>query len=112
MDEQPNFGHHHGHAYGVHIDGWGDGPLLIRDGGREWFFEFSLMFGPVILRKRDMEPADRQPIREDDPFWTPFQRWMDGGRKCRAVYGRKSRATGKRKLRFWLCHAPRKEALP
>jgi hypothetical protein len=107
MGEQPNFGHHHGHAFGVHIDGWGDGPLLLRHGHREWFFEFSLMFGPVILRKRDMQPSDRQPIREDDPFWAPFQIWMKTGRKCRAVYTPRGRIKAQRKLSFWLCHVPK-----
>ena len=98
MTGAPNFGHHHSHGFGVFLDAWGDGPLLIRDGKREWLFEFSHMFGPLILRKSDLSPADRQPIKEDDPFWRPFQRWMDGGRKCRAV------RTKRGKLRFWVCH--------
>lgn len=101
----------HGHAFaqvsGHFIDAWGDGPLLIRDGARRWVFEFSEMFGPVWLKRqgRHWEPANRQPIREDDPFWGPFERWNRSGRKCRPI-------TSKRGLLLvYLCHTP-KEGLP
>lgn len=105
MGEAPNFGHHAAHAFGVHIDGWGDGPLLIRDGRRRWWFEFSDMFGPTLLRKTDKEPADRQPTREDDPFWRPFCGWMAGGKRCRAIRDKRGR------VKFWLCHWRREEQL-
>jgi hypothetical protein len=102
---EPNFGHHYSHCYGVHIDGWGDGPLLIRYNEREWWFEFSEMWGPTLLRKRDLQPSEKQPIREDDPFWAPFQLWMSGGRRCRAVWSRATRHP--RRIKYWVCHVPK-----
>lgn len=89
----------------THIDTFGFGPLMIRDGKRTWFFEFSEMFGPSILRRagRHFEIADKQPISERDPFWHPFQRWMDTGRKVRPIRTKRGR------VRFYLCHAPKKD---
>lgn len=101
----------HGHSFatpsGLFIDAWGDGPLLIRDGKRRWFFEFSEMFGPIWL-KRDKEghfdPSNKQPM-DGDPFWSPFTRWNNAGRKCRPI------TTKRGKLIVYLCHVP-KEGLP
>jgi len=99
-----NFGHHGYHSHGVHIDVWGDGPLIMRDGKRKWRFEFSEMFGPTWL-KTDGDPSDKQPICKKNPFWGPFQRWMHGGKKCRAVKCKRGR------FLFYACHVP-KEGLP
>ena len=101
----PSFDHHGLIAGGVCLDAWGGGPLLIRWGRRRWWFEFSEMFGPVLLRPSDLEPATVQPVSERDPFWAPFNAWMRAGRRCRAVKGRDKR------VRFWVCHAPRREVL-
>lgn len=96
----------HGHKYappsGLFIDAWGDGPLLIRDGKRRWFFEFSEMLGPVWLTRtgRHFEPTDRQPTSENDPFWSPFTRWNRAGRKCRPI------TTKRGLLIVYLCHVP------
>jgi len=99
MTARPNFGHHAAHGFGVFLDSWGDGPMVIRDGNRVWWFEFSDMFGPTILKPgKSMTPKDDQPVREDDPFWIPFQGWIDGGKRCRAIRSKRGR------LRFWLCH--------
>lgn len=101
----PSFGHHTTNARGVHLDAWGAGPLLIRSRRRRWWFEFSDMFGPLLLRPSDLEPSVRQPVSERDPFWVAFNAWMRAGRKCRAVRDKRGR------LRFWVCHAPRRELL-
>lgn len=65
------------------------GAILIRDGNRMigimhvadvyefegWIFEFSKMNGPMLCRRRDMEPYRRQPS-ENHPFWKSFDQWM------------------------------------
>lgn len=101
----PNFGHR-GFSYcGAHIDCWGDGPMVIRDGKRVWWFEFSDMFGPTILNPgKAMNVAAVQPTREDDPFWRPFMAWMRGGKRSRAVRSKRGR------VRFHLCHWSREVA--
>lgn len=104
MSDAPDFGHKSARAAGVCIDWWGAGPLLIRDGKRRWFFEFSDRFGPTLLRAKDFEPADRQPMREDDPFWRPFTIWLRGGKKCRAIRDKRGR------VRFWVCHWKKDDA--
>lgn len=104
----PDFGHHGIRGNAVFIDAWGDGPMLIRFDGREWWFEFSEMFGPTLLRKTDKEPSDRQPTTDAHPFWVPFQRWFNGGRKCRAI--KTKRKVGCR-VRFFLCHVPKDDGL-
>jgi hypothetical protein len=63
-------------------------------------FDFSDMFGPLLLRKDDFTPLDKQPTDERHPFWAPFNRWLRAGKKCRAV------RTNRGKLRFYLCHLP------
>ena len=100
-----SFGHHAINIAGAHIDAWGRGPLLLRYGGREWWFEFSEMFGPILLRKTDLEPAAGQPVDENDPFWAAFNAWTRAGRKHRAVRSKHGR------LKFYLCHADRGEVL-
>ena len=102
---QPSFGLHGVVLDGISIDAWGAGPFLIRWGRRRWWFEFSERFGPLVLRASDLQPADRQPVSERDPFWAPFNAWTRAGRRCRAVLGRDKR------VRFWVCHAPRREVL-
>ena len=100
-------GHSFAHPSGLFIDAWGDGPLLIRDGARRWVFEFSEMFGPVLLdrRGRHYEPSERQPISPTHPFWSPFNRWNHSGRKCRPITSKRGR------LIVYLCHVP-PEGLP
>lgn len=95
-------GHAHARSAGAYIDAWGSGPLLIRDGKRKWFFEFSEMFGPVLLKREGahFEPATRQPVEHHHPFWWPFNRWLHGGRKCRPIRTKRGR------LAFYLCHVP------
>lgn len=105
MTRQPNFGHAYSSGFGVFIDSWGSGPLLIRYGERKWFFEFSDMFGPLLLSAKSKEPLDRQPTSDTDPFWDPFNRWMMAGKKCRAVRNSRGRVI------FFLCHVPRYDAL-
>jgi hypothetical protein len=87
------------------MDSWGRGPLVLRHKGKVWRFEFSDMFGPVLLTQKD-DPSDRQPDREDHPFRDAFQPWFAAGKKHRAVRTKRGR------LRFYLCHMPREERLP
>jgi hypothetical protein len=100
MAEHIGTGHSWASAFGVHIDYWGDGPLIIRSGKRVWRFEFSEMFGPTILDRHNA-PAKRQPISETDPFWFPFQRWMNAGRRVRSVRNKRGQVIYK------VCHWPR-----
>jgi len=95
-------GHSFAHPSGLFIDAWGDGPLLIRQDKRRWYFEFSEMFGPVWLERkgRHFDPSDKQPVSERDPFWSPFTRWNNAGRKCRPITTKRGR------LIFYLCHVP------
>lgn len=102
---RPSFGHHGVIGGGIFLDAWGAGPLLIRWGRRRWWFEFSEMFGPTLLRQSDLEPAAAQPLSERDPFWQPFNAWTKAGRRCRAVFDKRGR------VRFWVCYAPRRELL-
>lgn len=103
-----NFGHHFTNGPGYSMDGWGDGPLVIRHGSKEWWFEFSEMWGPTWLRKSDKEPSVRQPTREDEPFWKPFTAWREGGSRCRAVWSKPGRTDkAKRRILYWVCHVPR-----
>jgi hypothetical protein len=99
-----------GHAFAVipggRLDAWGAGPLLIRSGRRKWFFEFSEMFGPLWLREKDFGVSDRQPMSEINPFWWPFDAWLRGGRKVRAVRTKCGR------VKYWVCHWPRGLPLP
>lgn len=97
------FGHHSAHTSGAFIDAWGRGPMLVRFQGKEWWFEFSQMFGPQLLRKTDLEPLASQPDSAAHPFWKAFSAWDKAGRKHRAV------RTKAGKLKFYLCHAPYKD---
>lgn len=106
MVDNPNFGHSAAHGFVTFMDSWGDGPLLIRHGKRKWWFEFSDMFGPTLLRASDKEPSDQQPTSKKDPFWVPFQAWMGAGKKCRAVKNERGQ------VQYWVCHAPVGERLP
>lgn len=91
---------------GVCLDSWGRGPLMLRDGKRVWWFEFSDMFGPLLLQaKPPHEPLNNQPCAEDHPFWAPFNRWMRAGKRHRPIKTKRGR------LRFYLCYAP-PEGLP
>jgi hypothetical protein len=100
------FGHHPVKMPGMMIDSWGRGPLLIRDGARSWWFEFSDRFGPQILSARwPHNPIARQPATEAHPFWAPFERWMKAGKKHRAI--RHQRGPKKGLVKYWLCWAPR-----
>lgn len=67
-------------AAGCATDAWGAGPFILRDRGREWSFEFSDRFGPVVLIK-DEEPAARQPTSPRNPFWRPFNAWLAQGKQ-------------------------------
>lgn len=102
-----NSGHSFAQISGAFMDAWGDGPLLIRDGKRRWYFEFSEMFGPVWLTRkgRHFDVSDKQPVSESDPFWSPFSRWMSADRKCRPITTRRGR------LIVYLCYVP-PEGLP
>jgi len=98
-------GHVAARSSGVFSDYFGDGPLLIRSGRRRWFFEFSEMFGPTLLRASDMEPARTQPLSDRDPFWPPFSAWMKSGRRIRPVRDKRGL------VRFRLCHYRREDQL-
>ncbi|MBN9890090.1 hypothetical protein [Salipiger abyssi] len=106
------FGQHAANIGGAHIDCWGRGPLLLRFGGKEWWFEHSDMFGPLLLRKSDLEPMPGQPTSDTHPFWPAFTAWQRGGYRHRPVYTRGSKVTGKRRLRFYICHAPTTDGRP
>ncbi|MEM6500069.1 MAG: hypothetical protein AAF709_25595 [Pseudomonadota bacterium] len=99
MMNRPEFDHQPARIAGGFLDMWGDGPIVIRHAGKEWRFEFSVMFGPSLLTKQG-EVAVRQPISDRHPFWDPFNRWMKAGKRCRAV------RTKRGKLRFWLGYVP------
>lgn len=97
---KPDFGHKSAIAGGAFLDAWGDGPLMLRHAGKKWLFEFSEMFGPLLLTASG-EASLRQPISEDHPFWAGFNLWSSSGRRCRAVRSKS------KKLRFYLCHIPK-----
>lgn len=106
------FGHHAVNVGGVHFDSWGRGPLLLRYGGREWWFEFSDMFGPTLLRKTDLEPAQGQPEHDYHPFWPAFDAWTRAGRRHRPIWSKRRRISGQpRRVKFYLCYADRGEVL-
>jgi len=62
----------------VFIDSFYDGPHEVLVNGRRTLFEFSEQFGPVVLCKDGWTPKQRQPAREDHPFWVPFEAWLKG----------------------------------
>jgi hypothetical protein len=74
------FGHTAIRMDGAIIDCWGAGPFRIKVGERVYLFEDSDRFGPAILHKRTLNPADRQP-GEAHPFWPAWHMWVKGGRK-------------------------------
>jgi hypothetical protein len=82
------------------VTSFGKGPLLIRHEGREWRFDHSDMFGPLLLTKTG-EVAQRQPDKEDHPFWVPFSLWLRSGKRHRPV------KTKRGLVRFYLCHLPK-----
>jgi len=53
-----------------------------------WLFEFHPFCGPTTLRKTDLEPRARQPLRENHPFWGPFERWfaLSDEEKVKTIY--------------------------
>ena len=59
-------GHHPVNVGNAHFDCWGRGPLLLRYRGRERWFEFSDMFGPLLLRKADLERHVSRSLRTPD----------------------------------------------
>ena len=106
------FGHHSVNMGNAHLDCWGRGPLLLRYGGREWWFEFSDMFGPLLLRKADLEPRAAQPNDPHHPFWAAFNAWTRAGRRHRPIWTKRSRISGQPpRIKFYLCHADRSEVL-
>jgi hypothetical protein len=74
------YGHFGRVVAGCAIDAWGAGPFILRDKGKEWSFEFSDRFGPILLNK-DGEPRALQPISPKHPFWRPFNAWLAQGKK-------------------------------
>ena len=74
------YGHFGSITNGCSIDAWGAGPFTLRDKDRQWSFEFSDRFGPVLLDK-DGEPLRRQPISPRHPFWKPFNAWLSQGKR-------------------------------
>lgn len=74
------YGHFHATGVGVHIDIWGDGPLVIEHLAKVLRFEDSDRFGPLRLRKNG-EPADNPFFAERSPFWYAWGKWVDQGRR-------------------------------
>lgn len=99
--QRANFGHSGGLMGATLIDIWGDGPLVLRHAGKVWRFEFSEMFGPILLTQQ-WEPKVHQPDREDHPFWEAFYAWDRSGRRNRAILNRSGR------LKFYLCFIGKK----
>lgn len=79
MRTMTEFGHFAAIGRGVCIDAWGAGPFEITVGRKNFTFEDSDRFGPLILDRRGM-PADDQPP-ERSKFWMPYHMWLKGGRR-------------------------------
>ncbi len=101
------FGHHGARTQSAFIDSFGRGPLLLRYDGQDWWFEFSKMFGPQLLRKSDLEPCVRQPTSDNHPFWPAFLAWQKGGYRHRPVFSSGRGKNRVRRLRFYICFAAR-----
>jgi hypothetical protein len=64
-------------GYAVRVHGpEATGQFVVVDGKRV-YFDFDEHGGPLVVDPRG-EPVRRQPVREDDPFWGPFQAWFSG----------------------------------
>lgn len=61
-------------VYMRHPDAIGQG---VRVGRRFVCFDFDERFGPLVV-DRAGEPTDDQPVSDDNPFWGPFDVWLDG----------------------------------
>lgn len=70
--------------FNTRIDSWGSGPFMFRIDGKRVFFEDSDMFGPVVLRKTDWNPSDRQP-GDKSRFWDAYGMWRKAGRPLRGA---------------------------
>jgi hypothetical protein len=75
-----DFGHYWCSGRGGHIDGWGAGPFLITAGGRQYRFEDSARFGPLLVN-RDGEFCKRMWFSERHPFWAAWEAWKSQGRR-------------------------------
>jgi hypothetical protein len=80
MQAMSDYGHFGSVANGFAIDTWGAGPFTICDKDKQWSFEFSDRFGPLLL-DRHGEPSKRQPVGARHPFWKPFNCWLSQGKQ-------------------------------
>lgn len=71
-------------GYGVRICSFTNAVAEVSDGRRKYRFEFSEMFGPTLIGK-DGDPLKNQPMRENHPFWRPFNAWLAEYRKPRPL---------------------------
>lgn len=67
-----------------HLDAWGAGPFWIIVDRKRYVFEDSDMFGPLLLRKTDFMPAERQP-GERHRFWVAYTMWRKAGRPLKTL---------------------------
>lgn len=67
-----------------HVSSYGAGPFMFRIDGKRVFFEDSDMFGPVVVRKSDWNPSERQPS-EKSRFWDAYGMWRKAGRPFRGI---------------------------
>lgn len=74
------FGHHAAHMLGCFIDGWGAGPFVIDVYGKQFRFEDSDRFGPMLV-DRNGEPLEKYCLSSRSPFWYGHERWVAQGRR-------------------------------
>lgn len=71
------FGHTGVIGPGFCFDTWGAGPFVMLVGAKQYRFEDSDRFGPLLLRK-DGTTAKNQP-GEKSPFWNAHHAWRRQG---------------------------------
>lgn len=73
------FGHFAVHGSTVMIDAWGAGPFIIKTADREFRFEDSDRFGPLLVLRNGA--SAKQQLGEKSPFWRPYHLWRRQGRR-------------------------------
>jgi len=54
--------------------------LRIKVLGKEYIFDFSERFGPLLVKKNG-DPCVNQPVSERHPFWKGFTPWLNQGKR-------------------------------